>query len=80
MSAQPDIVEIRQSIVAHAQTVMRVIEMADVSRYHDLSRAEQYILRMVQAHYSNRMLGLLALMPLDVTAEVLMTVRRRAAC
>ena len=73
MSAQPDIVEIRQSIVAHARVVMRVVEMADVSRYDDLSWAEQFTLRMVQVHYLNRMLGLLALMPPDVTAEILGT-------
>ncbi len=71
MSTQQDVVEIRQSIVAHAQTVMRAIEMVDVSRYHDLSWARQFTLRMVQAHYSNRMLALLALMPVDVTTEVL---------
>ena len=71
MSAQPDMVEIRQSIVAHAQAVMRVVEMADVSLYHDLSWAEQFTLRMVQAHYLNRMLGLLALMPPEMTAKIL---------
>ena len=71
MSAQPDRVEIRQSIIARAQRVVRVIEMADASRYRDLSWAEQFTLRMVQAHYLNRMLGLLALMPPDMTAEVL---------
>jgi hypothetical protein len=64
-------VQIRQSIVTHAQTVMRVIETADVSRYHDLSWAEQFMLRMVQAHYLNRMVGLLALMPPNMTAEIL---------
>jgi len=73
----PDIgrqmVEIRQSIVAHAQTVMRVLEMADVSLYHDLFWAEQFMLRMVQAHDLNRMAGLLALMPPDMTAEILGT-------
>ena len=67
MSTQQDVVEIRRSIVAHAQAVMRVIEMMDVSRYPNLSWARQFTLRMVQAHYSSRMLALLALMPLDVT-------------
>ena len=71
MSAQPDTVEIRQSIVAHAQVAMRVIEMADVSRYRNLSWAEQFTLRMVRAHYLNRMLGLLALMPPKMTAATL---------
>ena len=78
MSAQPDMIEIRQSIIAHAQTVMRVVEMADVSRYHDLSWAEQFMLRMIQAHYLNRMFGLLALMPADMTAEVLRASERVA--
>jgi hypothetical protein len=58
------------------KVVMRVIEIADVSLYHDLSWAEQFMLRMVQAHYLNRMLGLLALMPPDVTAEVLAAIEK----
>ncbi len=40
MSAQPGMVEIRQSIVACAQMVVRVIEMADVSQYDDLSSGD----------------------------------------
>ena len=71
MNAQPDIVEIIQNIVVHAQAVIRVIEMADLSLYRDLSWAEQFMLRMVQAHYLSRMLGLLALMPPGMTAEIL---------
>jgi hypothetical protein len=71
MSAQSDRVEIRQSIIARARAVMRVIEIADSSLYHGLSWAEQLTLRMVQAHYVNRVRGLLALMPPDLNAEIL---------
>jgi hypothetical protein len=71
MNVRPGVVEIRQSVVAHAQMVMRVIEMADVSLYQDLSWTEQFTLRMVQAHYLNRMLGLVALMPPKMTAATL---------
>jgi len=71
MNARPDIVEIRQNIVIHAQVAMRFIEMADVSLYRDLSWAEQFMLRMVRAHYLNRMRSLFAVMPSDMTAEIL---------
>jgi hypothetical protein len=71
MSVQSDRVEIRQSIIARARAVMRVIEIADLSLYHGLSWAEQLTLRMVQAHYVNRVRSLLAVMPPDLNAEIL---------
>jgi hypothetical protein len=55
----------------HSQAVMRVIEMTDLSLYHDLSWAEQFMLRMVQAHYSDRMYRVLSFLPAKMTTEVL---------
>ena len=73
MNVRLDSVGIRQSILACAQAVVRVIEMTDLPLYHDLSWTEQVTLRMIQVHYLSRVRSLLANMPAEITREILTT-------
>ena len=73
MNIRLDSVGIRQSIVACAQAVVRVIEMTDLPLYHDLPWTEQVTLRMIQVHYLSRVRSLLANMPAEITHEILTT-------
>ncbi len=71
MSTRPDILEIKLLLITQMQAVLKVVVMADLMLARELPWKEQLVNRMIQAHYLNRLRGLLAAVPPDVSAEVL---------
>ncbi len=64
-------VKIRQRIIGHTQVIMQVIAATDAALARDLPWADALALRMIQTHYANRMLGLLAGLPCELSNAVL---------
>jgi len=71
MSTRPDMVEIKLLLIAQMRVVMQVVVMADLMLARELPWSEQLVHRMIQVHYLNRLRGLLAAVPPDMSAEIL---------
>ena len=71
MSTRTDTVAVKQLLITQMQVVMQVVVMADLMLARELPWEEQLVNRMIQAHYLNRLRGLLAAIPPDMSAEIL---------
>jgi hypothetical protein len=71
MSAQLNADQIRENVVTAGRAYVRLIEAADVLLGRHPAWTERLLLRMVRTLYSHRLRELVAVLPSDFTADIL---------
>jgi hypothetical protein len=63
--------EIRHNVITEGRAMVRLIESIDVLLINSGSRRETWLLKATRGLYQHRLRGLIAVLPSDVSAEIL---------
>ena len=71
MSTQPTAEQIKEDIITHIEAIIRVLQVYDILLAGNPAQTKQLVLRLARALYTDRLRKLVALLPADITEEVL---------
>jgi hypothetical protein len=69
MNQSPD--QILHNVITAGRACVRIVEAADVLLERDPVWTERWLLRLVRTLYTHRLRGLVAVLPGEITAEIL---------